>query len=249
MSPKLTPLMRRFLTLRVLNELGYKNLKFLGQGSYNTVFKCNNKSNELVAAKVVMANSDDDYDVEALNTEIGTSDQLEKMKPINWEKYKDSFFKINPSVAKRAKHYFKYFNRPVSKGACSNSDFQYAVFEAPLIKGDMWDTFVESEDKSVNIEELKKVAKNILKALVVLHSQGRVHLDIKPHNIFRAAGAKGKDIFQLGDFGLLDATVGRDGSDNTENVIWKVTDWYKAPEQVKKLNSIGIKLKKSTFML
>lgn len=50
---------------------------------------------------------------------------------------------------------------------------------------------------------MRKVAKNVLKALKSLHSQDKVHSDISPQNIYRVQGDKGKDIFKLGDFGKI----------------------------------------------
>ena len=139
------------------------------------------------------------------------------------------------------------------------------IFISPLAEGDIWNLFREKTEDGMElkkrIENIRKAANGVLKALVTLHAKGRLHLDIKPDNIFPCVNEKGKTIMQLGDFGLLDvkttpnndqriekgeiddagfpeggveekhSPIGAPTSANSANVRWKVTSWYKAPEQ------------------
>ena len=139
------------------------------------------------------------------------------------------------------------------------------IFISPLAEGDIWNLFRKKTGDGMElkkrIENIRKAANGVLKALVTLHAKGRLHLDIKPDNIFPCVNEKGKTIMQLGDFGLLDvkttpnndqriekgeiddagfpeggveekhSPIGAPTSANSANVRWKVTSWYKAPEQ------------------
>lgn len=117
------------------------------------------------------------------------------------------------------------------------------------------------DDFKERMRKIRKAAKGVLKALTVLHAKGRLHLDIKPDNILQATNAKGKTFAQLADFGLLDVKTtpnndvlkevgkvdecgfvdvervpspsGSPSSSNSAEVRWKVTSWYKAPEQTR----------------
>lgn len=117
------------------------------------------------------------------------------------------------------------------------------------------------EDFKKRMKIIRKTASGVLKALVTLHAKGRLHLDIKPDNILQAINEKGKTVAQLTDFGLMDVATtpnndtvqefgrvnkegrvysesypspkGSPSSSNSANVRWKVTGWYKAPEQTK----------------
>lgn len=116
-------------------------------------------------------------------------------------------------------------------------------------------------DFKERMRKIRKAAKDVLKALTFLHAKGRLHLDIKPDNILQATNVKGKTFAQLADFGLLDVKTtpnndvlkevgkvdkygfvnvervpspnGSPSSSNSANVRWKVTGWYKAPEQTR----------------
>lgn len=150
-----------------------------------------------------MANNDDADDIEALLNEGFAAEELAKMKPINWDQYEDSFLKsMDPNAIKRAGYYYKYINLVEPKGIYEYKDggIYYSIFEAPIAPQNAWQAFIESqlppknsetEDAAseesetfeyplLDYEELQRMAKHTLKALVYLHSCGRVHLDIKP---------------------------------------------------------------------
>lgn len=239
----------------ILEDRGYKITRYLGQGTYNTVYECKNPQGATVAAKVVMANNDDADDIEALLDEGFAAEELAKMKPINWDQYEDLFLKsMDPNAIKRAGYYYKHINLVEPKGIYEYKDGgkYYSIFEAPVVTQDAWQKFIltqlppedsDTEDaaseKSETFEyppldyaELKRMSKHTLKALVYLHSHGGVHLDIKPGNILIGIKPTGKSLSQLADMGFIDVTVGRDGTDNTESISWKGTEWFKAPEQL-----------------
>lgn len=177
---------------KILKTKGYEILDFLGQGAYSTVFKCNNPKNELVAAKVAIGKEDD------ISKEISSADELNSLKQRGWDKYKGA-------IEKADKHYYKYINKPIFKERLkspnSSSEFA-AIFEAPLVNDDLWESIVVSKTP-INYDELRKISKNVLKALQVIHSHGKIHNDINPHNIYRIKLQSDKEKFQLGDFGKM----------------------------------------------
>jgi Serine/threonine protein kinase len=187
---KLPEKLRKAIAIDVLENSGYETKGFLGMGSYNVVFKCINPQGKLVAAKVVIARSKDEIDKKSLNREIESAIELEKMRPINWDKFGDSFLEsIAPKAKKQAKYYFKYINSPAYEGTFEwiygGERYFIAIFEASLVNEDAWDAFIKSRNTGVDFEELRRMARHVLKALVYLHSHGRVHLDIKPKNILK----------------------------------------------------------------
>lgn len=181
---------RKQKSQEILQSKGYKIIEFLGQGAYSTVFKCENNDNELVAAKVTIGT---DIDIQK---EISTANELDLLKGNGWDKYKGKLEKAD-------KHYQKYLNKPVFKGKIAGSNCEsIAIFEVPLVDDDMWNSIVMSNVK-INYEGLKKLAKNVLKALQIIHSKNKVHSDIQPSNIYGAKWKNDKNIFQLGDFGKM----------------------------------------------
>lgn len=183
---------RKQASEKILKDKGYKILQFLGQGCVSTVFKCENKQKELVAVKVAIGAGD------AIKKEISTTNELNSLKQNGWKKYKGE-------IEKADKHYYKYINKPIFKEEISSSE-SIAIFEAPLVSDDLWCSIIKAKTP-INYDELRKVSKNVLKALQVVHSKDKAHLDIKPANIFRLKLENGKDVFQLGDFGRMTDTT------------------------------------------
>lgn len=210
---------------------------------------------------------------------------------------------VNPNIVKRAKYYKKYLNvstlyrefdytqvRDILGKKYEGGDLEFLwpsfgkkqiayIFTSPLAEGDMWRAFQNASESLNDFKErmrkIRKAAKGVLKALIVLHAKGRLHLDIKPDNILQVTNVKGKTVAQLADFGLLDvettpdndvlkevgkvdkcgfvkvkrvpSPIGSPSSSNSAEVRWKVTGWYKAPEQtgqkmldIKQLTKIDI---------
>lgn len=110
---------------------------------------------------------------------------------------------IKDDIEKVDKHYYKYINKPIFKETINDSSSEsIAIFEAPLVDDDLWKSIVQAK-APINYDELRKVSKNLLKALQVIHLKGKIHSGIQSANIYRIKLESGKDIFQLGDFGKM----------------------------------------------
>ncbi len=226
----------------ILIKQGYKDLQFLAQGAFSSVFKCKNPGGNLVAAKVAFGSERD------INQEIQKSKELEALKPSGWSGLQASAFADwsaalrNRAMDKQEKHYFKYNNVPiwvyssVTTRYGSNPDLnqKIAIFEAPLVMGDAWDKFVlhQAETGEIDgiLQEILKLGRNLAKSLGFLHGKGMVHLDVKPDNLLQVQSKKGGFNYQLTDF----ATV-NEGLQKLKNGDFKVievvgTGDYMAPE-------------------
>ena len=92
---------------KFLQQKNYQVGELLGEGGFSKVFKCTNPKGELVAAKVIYAENEQD-----IKREIASSKDIEAAKPLNFSKYQ---FEFNQAFKQRAKHYYKYFNTPTVK--------------------------------------------------------------------------------------------------------------------------------------
>lgn len=179
----------------ILKSKGYKDLDFINNGEFGLTYRCENPQGQTVAAKVTFGLLGKKEDV---MKEINAADDLKCMKPMDVEKLRpfmnDEQYK---KKLKEFKRYNKYINKPVFKFL----ENDIAVFEAPLATGDLLkDAFTGTDGEMV--DKVKKVGRHVLKALSVLHSHDRLHLDIKPNNILKVE-QEGKTLFQLADFGLM----------------------------------------------
>ena len=298
---------KKLIAQELLKSVGINPdiLVFKGQGTYNTVFKGPHPKPTVNPGQVALrVASGPKGEIEG---EKITAAELGKLKPKNWEKYRDKFsafakalcvpeVDVDQKYVKQAKYYNKYLNVPELYAEFSEKDVRSVleakyksvpkeerkaildllweddphdpkvayIFIAPLAEGEVWDLFEKEAEDGIelkkHIENIRKAANGVLKALVTLHAKGRLHLDIKPENMFQCVNEKGKTFVQLGDFGLLDvkttpnndqiiekgqiddegfpeeleekrSPIGTPTSANSAYVRWKVTSWYKAPEQ------------------
>jgi serine/threonine protein kinase len=231
---------------RFLESHGYIVHKFLGEGAFSKVFKCKNPQNQLVAAKVICASSDQE-----IQMEVKAAKEIEKAKPLDFNKYQ---FEFSKEFKQRAEDYYKYLNVPTVKEVAADGVLN-VVIEAPLVDDDTWSSIIESaRDRKVLYAEYKKLAIGVLKALIVLNARGLAHYDIKPANIFQCTSPGGLTKYSLGDFGLLCETLDpEDGQDGQDDYRRRGTPFYAAPEilrgvlksdQIKKVDvySLGVTL-------
>lgn len=204
---------------KFLENHGYNVKQFLGEGSFSKVFKCANPKKELVAAKVICVE-----DEQQIQREINTAKEIEAAKPLDFSKYK---FEFSQAFKQRAKNYYKYLNVPTVK-EFSGGTFNVVV-EAPLVDSDTWKSIIEGPNEGkVPYDKFKQVAKSVLKALTVLNARGIAHFDIKPENIYQCTSASGITKFSLGDFGLSGETI--DPKTEQEEYRRKGSPDFAAPE-------------------
>lgn len=229
----------------ILEKKKYEVEKFLGQGAFGVTFKCINPKGKTVAAKVTFGN----FDSKDVKAEIKAAKELAAMKPLNIDRYK-AFVPTNklPIIKKTLGHYNKYLNRPKFKASFNLEGEKeiVAIFEAPLAISDLssspiWDK-IDIKDRHIKFEYIKKLGRQVAKALRILHNRDEVHLDVKPSNMLLIEKGNGRKAFQLADFGLMRHLVKNqeDRVQKTETGTYKFTykvadaaagdRRYKAPE-------------------
>ncbi len=93
---------------KMLQDLGYTNLEFIGEGGQAIVYKCNNKTGNTVAVRLAEGTE------EEISREIASSKELDKQKPEGWEKHGEEFLE-HQKLPVNMKHWFKYNNVPIFK--------------------------------------------------------------------------------------------------------------------------------------
>lgn len=211
---------------KFLKDKHYKNLKFLGKGAFNMVFKGENSAGDEVAVKLVS-----DTDEGAMKREAKSIEDIKKLKKAD-QKYKSFSEELAAAVKKNA-DYRKHVINPVLK---SKSDREISVnlmnelinetksekkkkqltdwqdkqikspykaetylFEAKLLGSDL-EKFTPGNELEDFFPLVKKVARGIFKTLKTLHDKKVAHLDIKSDNVFASDG-KVLPKFKLGDYG------------------------------------------------
>ena len=92
--------------------------------------------------------------------------------------------------------------------------------------GDLYHLAARHSETGFELSMVRSIAKAVLSAVALMHSQGIVHRDIKPENIMFRTGEDGQIIFKLSDFGFAKVL---DGTPNT----MCLTAGYEGPEFVK----------------
>ena len=77
-------------------------------------------------------------------------------------------------------------------------------------------------------DQVKEIALDVVAGLHALHSQGLIHGDIKPSNVFISQRKDGKDSYLIGDYGSM-------REEGTENLSYFSPGWgstieYASPE-------------------
>lgn len=179
---------RKFDEIVFLKENKYSEFKFLGKGGFGSVFRCKNPEGKEVAAKVVNAET-----LQLLNQEVKCN-----MAANNIKKYiKD----------RKEKENFEKYTVTGEVKKVSKNDLM-AIIEFEYVEGGDIDNkkLVKSSnnnDKSIDYNELRRLAKRVLKDLKILNSKGIAHFDIKPKNILEGKTKKGLPQYKLADFGLM----------------------------------------------
>lgn len=216
---------------KILENNGYTDFEgSLGKGNVGEVFKCKNSEGKPVAVKFLTTT-----DTESKEWEITGTKAVQKIKPLDVSKY--NMFKFSDSLVKRSKKYHNHLVAPKliemkydvktedKNGKEITKVVEIQAVEYPLMDGDV------SSLEKLNLEEYRKIAKAILKALNIMIKEGGVaHFDIKPENILFLKMINKVRKYKLGDFGL--ATYIDDkffGSEDTDPKR-RGTPEYCAPE-------------------
>lgn len=230
---------------KFLEEKNYKNLKFLGKGAFNMVFKGENSAGDEVAVKLVS-----DTDEGAMKREAKSIEDIKKLKTPD-QRYKNFSEELAAAVQKNAS-YRKHVINPVLKSKedrkidanlveelineaksekkkkqlndwkNEQSETPYKaktyLFEAKLLGSDL-EKFTNGNASESFFPLVKKVARGIFKTLKTLHDKDIAHLDVKSDNVFASEG-KVLPKFKLGDYGTaVDGKVDYDLSTNGDLLL------------------------------
>lgn len=190
------------LAIKFLVDNSYSDIEFLNNGGFSFVFKCKNPEGEKIAARVIVAESS-----RALNQEIDMNNNLESL---DWNYESCENFESGDLISCffQEPSFKQYAN--IGRVTVVSQEKMMAIFESPLMDGDISETEFTATDsfdddeshKTVDYSELKRVASRVLKVLVVLNNNGLAHFDIKPQNILALRTPQGKSEYKVTDFGL-----------------------------------------------
>ncbi|MFO0679154.1 MAG: protein kinase [Polyangiaceae bacterium] len=141
----------------------------------------------------------------------------------------------NPLVVERFRREARSATRVVSEHVVqifdcgeTKSGKPYIVME--LLEGEDLDSLLEREGRR-GPAETKQIVEECAKALVVAHSHGIVHRDIKPQNIFLARQDDGGVTVKIVDFGIAKETL-LEAPQVTSTYSTVGTPNYMSPEQI-----------------
>jgi serine/threonine protein kinase len=108
------------------------------------------------------------------------------------------------------------------------------AFVMEYIEGDTLEHYIEHNGKLPN-EEIESFLKQMIEAVIYVHSQGLIHRDIKPSNFMLTKGGA----IKLLDFGIAKNT-NDDAADYTKTGLMQQmgTPMYMSPEQVKNTSEV-----------
>jgi dual specificity tyrosine-phosphorylation-regulated kinase 2/3/4 len=174
----------------------YENRSVLGRGAFGQVLKCyDHKTGELVAVKIV------------INTpQMAVQGRAEM----------DMVTRLNRDGAASRCNVVKVMDTFIFRGHIC------AIFE--LLGQNLYEHCRSIGFGSMPMPQVKRVARQILKALAFIHSHGIVHCDMKPENILLVPGTKAIEV-RIIDFGSA-CHIGQKHFDYIQS------RFYRAPEVI-----------------
>jgi serine/threonine protein kinase len=162
----------------------YEILNKIGEGGFATIYKVFHKPTRTIrVAKIVEVRTQSDLDI--FRNEVDVMTQLD-----------------SPYIGRIVEY---FVDGEVSHGISSRKPSNHAVMISHYIEGiDLLDTINEMIKRRSRFsdQEICIIARQILKSLAYLHSQGFVHRDIKPENYVCGSGPADRLTLKLIDHGL-----------------------------------------------
>lgn len=185
----------------------YEILHKLGEGGFARIYKVRHRpTNAIRVAKV--ANIESESDMAIFMNEVDVMTQLD-----------------SPYVGRIIEYYVR---NDENGGFIPRTSSRTAVLISHYIDGiDLLDTINErmKNRKQFLDDELRDIARQILKSLAYVHRMGYVHRDIKPENYVCTSSIGGKILLKLIDHGLATR------ADSRRNYVERAgTSFYMAPE-------------------
>lgn len=206
----------------------YKNneLTLLGEGGFASVFKAvkvKSAKEKNVAVRIMVTDNP-----QVLKQEKRPDKFFKELKD---KKFIKKLFDPHDDAGKQKPNYYAYINVPklkyeinftVPKECVPSGEAYGVVFESELADRDAWPREEDMGEDLINdsLKYLPRLIKHVAKALKTLHSQGKIHSDLKPNNILVKNNGTEKISFQLTDFGTS----------------WKIKEFSKINKEQEKEN-------------
>src|SRR6478736_1128318 len=188
--------------MEILNKYIYDpQLDLLGKGGFATVYKAYDKILEMpVALKFFLP-----------------QDQANKYTIIN--EIKRAIILAHPNIVK----YYGVETLINRNYHGQDEEVQIGVME--FVQEGQLKTFMSNNP--LNMDQLKKLLIDILEGLKYLHSEGIIHMDIKPQNILLGRDKQNRLVAKIADFGISKSA---DSNQASASILLGTIE-YMAPEQ------------------
>ncbi|XP_048126306.1 interferon-induced, double-stranded RNA-activated protein kinase isoform X1 [Alosa alosa] len=196
-------------------EKDFESIERVGKGGFGRVFKARNKCDETYyAVKIVKSTEKAKREVKA----------LARLQHPNIVRYHGCWIDNTAYVYDVSDSYS-------TSNSGSNSTMTFLYIKMELCEGNTLSMWIEEKNEHPDSQRRQValvITKQILNAVVYIHSQNLIHRDLKPANIMFG---RNKEV-KIGDFGLV--TVG--DSDHDESLLERTkrtgTRSYMSPEQM-----------------